>query len=91
MSARVSGGDDWQTEVAEGSHEWRLNYTCPTCSTSQAITLQPAPWSEPDEHPTPERLRTGQVRHRDVEQLNTQVWCHRCGHGADVVVAVTRT
>lgn len=89
MSAIVSGAEEWAPEVAEATREWRLSYTCPTCATTYVVSLQPPPWSEPAEQVTVEKLRAQSVRHRDVDHIGTQLWCHRCGVGADVRVSQT--
>jgi hypothetical protein len=87
VTVSVAGGDDWQPRVSDGTAEWRLDYRCPTCGMAHTVTLQPAPWTVPTEPVTEERRRAGSIKHADVDELETQVWCHRCGKGADVTVS----
>jgi Zn finger protein HypA/HybF involved in hydrogenase expression len=89
VTITVAGADDWQAAVSEGPREWRLDYVCPTCNGANTIMLQPAPWKVPAEHVTEERRRAGNIKYNDVDELETQVWCHRCGQGVDVTVSRT--
>lgn len=87
MTTIVTGGDGWGAHVAEGPAEWRVTYHCPGCNGLHVLLLQPPPWSEPVGRADEARRRAGGIEHRDVDDVSTQLWCHRCGRGADVIVS----
>jgi hypothetical protein len=75
VSPAIEGAAEWEPEIVPAAHEWQLRWRCPTCRMSDSANVQPLPWQVP----TDDGLE-------DVDEITTEVWCHRCGHGTDVTV-----
>jgi transcription elongation factor Elf1 len=82
----INGAKRWKPQVAETAGVLEVAFVCPSCGRDLQIRLQPPPWLEPVGEITEDALAAGEVVHAELDEITTELWCHRCQIGAEVTV-----
>lgn len=88
----LKGAKNWNPRIVHGGEEepdYQIRFTCPNCNQDYRVNIQSPPWLEPigvDDPDFERRRQRNQVDHVEVNELSTQLWCHRCGIGGDMTL-----
>ena len=91
MQLALTVDDEWRVTAASIGAEVQVHFTCPSCSRSYLINLQPPPWHRPakiSESDFEVQRVSGDIRHVELDVITSELWCHPCGRGASIELRV---
>lgn len=83
LAIQVTGARDWNPVASPKRSEVLVEYECPKCTKELSMHLQPLPWHKAQR---PREDNETSVPHDEVDKIETQLWCHVCGHGAAITL-----